>query len=119
MAGIHLKPSANERQKTQNKKHETKQFSLSAVYRLCHCETKEHCFAKRFGNQTVFDSRNMFSSEHVRNSQSTIYIKSHGRVHGRIHEVSLINASTMFCLPCALARNSSLRDAKLAGYLFV
>ena len=37
--------------------------------------------------------------------------------------VSLINVSTMFCLPCALSRNSSrnssLREAKPAGHLFV
>ena len=34
-------------------------------------------------------------------------------------KVSLFNVSPMFCLPCALSRNSSLRDAKPAGYLFV
>ena len=32
----------------------------------------------------------MFSAEHVRNSQSTTYLKSHGCVHGFQHEVSLI-----------------------------
>ena len=65
---LHIKRSANERQKTRNMKRETKWFSTPAVYRLRHSETKKkHCFAKRcFGNQTVFDSRNMFSSEHVR-----------------------------------------------------
>ena len=108
-----IKPSANERQK-----HETRN---KTVYRLRHCETKnKHCFAKRcFRNQAVFDSRIMFSSEHVRKSQSTIYLKSHGCVHGFQQEVSLIYVSTMFCLPCALSRNSSLRDTKPAGRLFV
>ena len=36
-----LKPSANERKKTRNKKHETKRFSTSAVYRLRLSETKK------------------------------------------------------------------------------
>ena len=60
----------------------TKRFSTSADYRLRHSETKKHCFAKCcFVNQTVLDSRHMFSAEHVRNSQSTVYLKSHGFVH--------------------------------------
>ena len=61
-----VKPNANERQNTRNKKHETKRFSTSAVYRLRHPETKK---------KTLLDSRNMFSVEHVQNSQSTIYLK--------------------------------------------
>ena len=102
-----LKPSANERQKTRNKKHETKRFStyirgLSSAS----LQNKKKCFAKRcFANQTVLDSINMFSAEHVRNSQSTIYAKSHGCVHGFQHEVSLINVSTMFWLTvCAIRK---------------
>ena len=35
-----VKPSANESQKTRNKKHETKRFSTAAVYHLSHSETK-------------------------------------------------------------------------------
>ena len=61
----------------------------------------------------------MFSAEHVWNSQSTIYLKSHGWVHGFQHEVLLINFSTMFCLTCALSRNRSLQDAIPPGHLFV
>ena len=52
-------------------------------------------------------------------SQSTIYFKSHGCVHGFQNEVSLINFSTMFCKPCSLSRNRSLRDAKSARHMFV
>ena len=33
--------------------------------------------------------------------------------------MSLINVSMMFCLLCVLSQNSSLRDAKPAGHLFV
>ena len=40
---------------------------------------------------------NQVLAEHVRKSQSTIYLKSHGCVHGFQNEVSLINFSTMFC----------------------
>ena len=55
----------------------------------------------------------------MRNSQSTIYLKSHGWVHGFQNEVSLIKFSTMFCQPCSLSRNRSLRYAKSARHLFV
>ena len=93
-----------------NTKQETKRFSTSTVYRLRHSETQK---------KTVLDSRIMFSAEHLWNSQSTIYLKSHGWVHGFQHEVLLINFSTMFCLTCALSRNRSLQDAIPAGHLFV
>ena len=62
---------------------------------------------------------NQVLAEHVRKSQSTIYLKSHGCVHGFQNEVSLINFSTMFCKPCSLSRNRSLRDAKSARHMFV
>ena len=54
---VSLKPGAKKLQKTQNKKHEPKWFSTSAVYRLSR-RNKKHCFAKqRFANQTLLDSR--------------------------------------------------------------
>ena len=97
------------------KKHETRNTKQSGLAQLqlssASLRNKKHC--------AVLDSRNMFSAEHVHNSQSTIYLKSHGCVHGFQLEVSLINVSTMFCLLCALSHNSSLRDVKLAGHLFV
>ena len=62
---------------------------------------------------------NQVLAEHVRKSQSTIYLKSHGCVHGFQNEVSLINFSTMFCKPCSLSRNRSLPDAKSARHIFV
>ena len=106
---------------TKVKKHETQNKTVQHNRGLSSAslQNKKHCFAKRFANQPVLDSRNMFSAEHAQNSQSTIYLKSHGCVHGFQHEVSLINVSTMFCLPCALSGNSSLQDAKPAGHLFV
>ena len=70
-----------------NKKQETKRFSTFAVYRLRHSETRK----------TLLDSRIMFLAKHVWNSQSIIYLKSHGCVHGLPNEMSLINFSTMFC----------------------
>ena len=87
--------SKDTKQETRNKTVEHNRGLSSASLRNI-----KYCFAKHcFGNQTVFDSKNMFQSEHVRNSHMT-----HGCVHGFIHEVSLINVSTMICLPCALSR---------------
>ena len=88
--GPYLKPSANERKKN------TKQKGLAHPrFIVCVTQNQKKCFAKLlyicFGNQTVFDSRNIFSSEYVRNNQSTIYLKSHDCVHGFQHEKSLIN----------------------------
>ena len=57
----YVRPSSNERPKTRNEKHETKRFSTSAVYHLL-TPKQETMF-----RETVFDSRNMFSSEHERN----------------------------------------------------
>ena len=82
-----LRAATNESQKTRNKKQETKRFSTFAVSRLRHSETKK----------TLLDSRIKFLAKHVWNSQSTIYPKSHGCVHGLQNEMSLINFSTMFC----------------------
>ena len=62
---------------------------------------------------------NQVLAEHVRKSQWTIYLKSHGCVRGFQNEVSLINFSTMFCKPCSLSRTRSLRDAKSARHMFV
>ena len=104
-----LRAATDESQKTRNKKQETKRFSTFAVYRLRHSETKKNI--AWFENQVL--------AEHVRKSQSTIYLKSHGCVHGFQNEVSLINFSTMFCKPCSLSRNRSLRDAKSARHMFV
>ena len=106
----HLRAATDESQKTRNKKQETKRFSTFAVYRLRHSETKQKNIAW-FENQVL--------AEHVRKSQSTIYLKSHGCVHGFQNEVLLINFSTMFCKPCSLSRNRSLRDAKSARHMFV
>ena len=91
---MHISPSAiraatDESQKTRNKKQETKRFSTFAVYRLRHSETKKNI--AWFENQVL--------AEHVRKGQSTIYLKSHGCVHGFQNEVSLINFSTMFFKP--------------------
>ena len=84
----HVMFKAKHKRTTKNTKQETKRFSTTAVYRLRHSKTKKHCFAKHcFQDQTVFDLRRMFSLEHVRNSQSTIYLRSHGCVHGFQHEV--------------------------------
>ena len=47
--------------------------------------------------KTLLDSRIKFLAKHVSSSQSTIYLKSHGCVHGLQNEMSLINFSTMFC----------------------
>ena len=104
-----VRAATDESQKTRNKKQETKRFSTFAVYRLRHSETKKNI--AWFENQVL--------AEHVRKSQSTIYLKSHGCVHGFQNEVSLINFSTMFCKPCSLSRNRSLRDAKSARHMFV
>ena len=41
--------------------------------------------------KTLLDSRIKFLAKHVWNSQSTIYLKSHGCVHGFQNEMSLIN----------------------------
>ena len=78
-----------------NHEHETKRFSTFEIYRLRHSET----------NKKVLDSRIMFSAEHVQNSQSTIYLKSHGCVHGYQHEVSLIKG---LFRPDASARNDGV-----------
>ena len=116
-----IKPSANECQKTRNKKHETIRFSTTAIYRLRHSKTKnivsrnvvsgiKQCLIRE-----ICFHRNMCKIY----SQSTIYFKSHGCVHDFQHEVSLTIVSTMLCLPCALSRSRSLRDAKPTGFLFV
>ena len=76
-----LRAATNESQKTRNKKQETKRFSTFAVSRLRHSETKK---------QTLLDSRIKFLAKHVWNSQSTIYLKSHGCVHGLQNEMSLV-----------------------------
>ena len=56
-------PWSPEQTNVKKHKQETKRFSTSASLL-----NKKHCFAKCcFGNQTVFDSRNMFPLEHVRN----------------------------------------------------
>ena len=68
------------------KKQETKRFSTFTVSRLRHSETKK----------ILLDSRIKFLAKHVWNSQSTIYLKSQGCVHGLQNEMSLINFSTMF-----------------------
>ena len=104
-----VRAATDESQKTRSKKQETKRFSTFAVYRLRHSETKKNI--AWFENQVL--------AEHVRKSQSTIYLQSHGCVHGFQNEVSLINFSTMFCKPCSLSRNRSLRDAKSARHMFV
>ena len=105
----HCDAKGRHRRESKNKKQETKRFSTFAVYRLRHSETKKNI--AWFENQVL--------AEHVRKSQSTIYLKSHGCVHGLQNEMSLINFSTMFCKPCSLSRNRSLRDAKSARHMFV
>ena len=75
------------RAQTRVKKQETKRFSTFVVYRLHHSETKK--IIAWFENHVL--------AEHLRNSQSTIYLKSYGCAHGFQNEVSLINFSTMFC----------------------
>ena len=81
--------ATNKSQKTRNKNQETKRFSTFTVSRLRHSETNK--------KKTLLDSRIKFSAKHVWNSQSTIYLKSHGCVHGLQNEMSLMNFSTMFC----------------------
>ena len=76
------------KRESKNKKQETKRFSTFAVSRLRHSEKKK---------KTLLDSRIKFLAKHVWNSQSTIYLKSHGCVHGLQNEMSLINVSMMFC----------------------
>ena len=72
-----VKPGTNESKKTRNI-----QNGL-AHSRFIVCVTPKQ-------RKTFLDSRIMFLVEHVRNSQSTIYLKSHGCVHGFRNEVSLI-----------------------------
>ena len=77
---------------TRVKKQETrikKQNGLAHLRFLVCVTTKQ--------KKTLLDSRIKFSAKHVLNSQSTIYLKSHGCVHGLQNEMSLINFSTMFC----------------------
>ena len=102
-----LRAATDESQKTRNKKQNGLAHSRFIV-----CVTP-----KQKKNIAWFE--NQVLAEHVRKSQSTIYLKSHGCVHGFQNEVSLINFSTMFCKPCSLSRNRSLRDAKSARHMFV
>ena len=95
------------RRESKNKKQETKRFSTFAVYRLRHSETKKNI--AWFENQVL--------AEHVWNSQSTIYLKSHGCVHGLQNEMSLTFRRCF--VNRALSRNRSLRDAKPARHIFV
>ena len=81
-----LRAGANENQKTRNKK----QNGLAHLRFLV-------CVTPKQKNKTLLDSRIKFLAKHVWNSQSTIYLKSHGCVHGLQNEMSLINFSTMFC----------------------
>ena len=89
MQNAAVKPSANERKKTRNKKKETKRFSTPAVYRLRHSETKNivsriiQCLIQ----ETCFQ-RNMCETA---NQQS---ISSHMVVY---MASNMINISTMFC----------------------
>ena len=50
--------------------------------------------------KTLLDSRIMFLAEHVRNTQSTIYLKSHGCVHGLHNDVSLCAIHKYFTSRC-------------------
>ena len=102
-----FRAATDESQKTRNKKQNGLAHSRFIV-----CVTP-----KQKKNIAWFE--NQVLAEHVRKSQSTIYLKSHGCVHGFQNEVSLINFSTMFCKPCSLSRNRSLRDAKSARHMFV
>ena len=79
---VSIRAAANESQKTRNKKQ-----NCLAHSRFIVCVTPKQ-------RKTFLD---LFLVEHVQNSQSTIYLKSHGCVHGFQNEVSLINFSTMFC----------------------
>ena len=81
--GIFVKPGANESEKN-------KRQNGLAHSRFIVCVTP-----KQKKNIAWFE--NHVLAEHVRNSQSTIYLKSHGCVHGFQNEVLLINFSTMFC----------------------
>ena len=103
-----LKPSANKRQK-----HETKRFSISAVYRLRHCETKKHCFANVIlGIKQCMIQETCFHRI-MCETKTNVYVSLYRK------RVSLINVSAKFCLPFVLSRNSPLRDAKPAEHLFV
>ena len=104
---LFLRAATDQSQKTRNKKQNGLAHSRFIV-----CVTP-----KQKKNIAWFE--NQVLAEHVRKSQSTIYLKSHGCVHGFQNEVSLINFSTMFCKPCSLSRNRSLRDAKSARHMFV
>ena len=102
-----VRAATDESQKTRNKKQNGLAHSRFIVF----VTPKQKKNIAWFENQVL--------AEHVRKSQSTIYLKSHGCVHGFQKEVSLINFSTMFCKPCSLSRNRSLRDAKSARHMFV
>ena len=98
----YVSPAQTNVKKTRHKKHEKKRFSTPAVYRLRHSETKNIVSRNVqvvLGIKTVFDSRNMFSSEHA-------YVpnKDQCLCFSLSTKTSLINVSTMFCLPCALSR---------------
>ena len=103
----HLRAATDESRKKRNKKQNGLAHSRFIV-----CVTP-----KQKKNIAWFE--NQVLAEHVRKSQSTIYLKSHGCEHGFQNEVSLINFSTMFCKPCSLSRNRSHRDAKSARHMFV
>ena len=99
--------------KTRNKKHETKRSSTCAVYRLRHYETK-----KNVSRNVVLGIKQCLIREpcfhrNMCETKTNVYVSLYRQT------VWLIIVSTMFCLPCALSRNSSLRDAKPAGHLFV
>ena len=82
-----LRAATNESQKTRNKK----QNGLAHL-RFLVCVTPKQ-------KKILLDSSIKFLAKHVWNSQSTIYLKSHGCVHGLQNEMSLIHFSTMFCYP--------------------
>ena len=74
-----VKPGGNESQKTRNKKQNGLAHSRFIVY----VTPKQ--------KKTFLDSRIMFLAENVQNSQSTIYLQSHGCVHGLQNEMSLFD----------------------------
>ena len=77
---LSLRAATNESQKTRNKKQDGLAHSRFIV-----CVTPKQ-------KKTLLDSRIMF-----KRNMSTIYLKSHGCVHGFQNEVSLVNFMTMFC----------------------
>ena len=109
IASVHLKPSANECQKSQNKKHEKIWFSTPVVYRLRHSKTKNIVTRNVVSGIKQCLIPETCLHRNMCETKTNVYLS----------KVSLINVSIMFCIPSVLSQNSSLQDAKPAGHLFV